>query len=141
MKSKTKLHQQKKIPEFSASHQYNVTPYIKVTAITDPATAVPAMNTLLTHPSAKEPLGTSAGGPPGAGEGPAPEGAGESADGASDEGDGAGTEVGDGVGAAGAGAGERTGAGAGAGAGVGVGGATTGAGLAVGETVGVATGA
>ncbi|PWA44027.1 hypothetical protein CTI12_AA530870 [Artemisia annua] len=103
----------------------------------DPANAVPTMKTLLTHPCAKEPLGTSAGGPPGpgAGEGPA-EGPGERAVGASDEGDGDGPEMGDGVGDAGAGVGETTGVGEG------VGGATGDTvGAATGETVGVATGA
>ncbi|GJY58035.1 hypothetical protein Tco_0457927 [Tanacetum coccineum] len=89
----------------------------------DPANAVPAITTLLTHASAKEPLGTSAGGPPGAGEGPA-EGPGERTVGASDEGDGDGPDVGDGVGEAGVGAGALTGAGDGVG---------------VGETVGAAT--
>ena len=97
----------------------------------DPANAVPTMKTLLTHPSAKEPLGTSAGGPPGAGEGPAGPG-----DGASDEGDGDGPDMGDGVGDSGAGVGETTGAGEGVG---GATGETVGA--ATGETVGVATGA
>lgn len=87
------------------------------------------MTALLTHPSAKDPLGRSAVGPPGPGEG-AEEGLGGRALGAIDiEGDG------DGVAASGAGAGARTGAGEG------VGGATAGVGLAVGETVGAATGA
>nr|GEW24083.1 hypothetical protein [Tanacetum cinerariifolium] len=108
----------------------------QVIAMSDPANAVPAITTLLTHTSAKEPLGTSAGGPPGAGEGPA-EGPGERAVGASVEGDGDGPDMGDGVGEAGVGAGARTGAGEG------VGGASVGetVGAATGETVGAATGA
>nr|GEW24085.1 hypothetical protein [Tanacetum cinerariifolium] len=101
-----------------------------------PMKELPAITTLLTHASAKEPLGTSAGGPPGAGEGPA-EGPGERAVGASVEGDGDGPDMGDGVGEAGVGAGARTGAGEG------VGGASVGetVGTATGETVGAATGA
>ncbi|KAI3767799.1 hypothetical protein L2E82_18209 [Cichorium intybus] len=93
------------------------------------------MTALLTQPSAKEPLGRSAAGPPGAGDGPEEGLGGRPLGGSDTEGDGDGADTGDGVGASGAGAGARTGAGDG------VGGATAGVGLAVGETVGVATGA
>lgn len=101
-----------------------------MTARNDPATAVPTMTALLTHPSAKVPLGEiSAGGPVlGSGEG--------ELDGEGEEGAGEGTAVGDGDGEG------TAGAGAGTGVGAGDGGVTTGAGvgLAVGETVGVAVG-